>query len=355
MNRRGALKLMAGAAAAGLVSNVVRGADASAGERSQLGLVVYCCGLRRTAMKTAQPPIDLFEPARFLEHCRQVGAGGMQCSLAGLDDAAAKELRRQAEAAGMYLEATAGPPKNGADVERFEQEVKIAALAGALAIRTVIMPGRRYERFDSLDEFNEFAREGVRSLERAAGVVEKYRVPLAVENHKDFRSDQRVDQLETISSEFVGACLDTGNSVALLEDPVETATKLAPWAKSVHLKDQALAPYGDGFLLADIPLGQGCLPLKEIVEIIRREKPGIRFSLELITRDPLKVPVLTDKYWATFPDMPASELARTLRMAHRHANQNLQYPSGLSPERQVDLEDENVRASLTYARAELGI
>ena len=41
--------------------------------------------------------------------------------------------------------------------------------------------GRRYEYFDSLEKFREFEQRGIRSLELAAPIVEKYRLPLAVE------------------------------------------------------------------------------------------------------------------------------------------------------------------------------
>jgi hypothetical protein len=113
--------------------------------------------------------------------------------------------------------------------------------------------------------------------------------------------------------------------------------------------------YDEGFLLADIPLGQGFIDLKKIVEILKAEKPGIHFSLELITRDPLKVPVLTDKYWATFPDLLASELARSLKAVRDGATDNLQYVSQMTPEQQLAREDVNVRASLDYARDVLGL
>ncbi len=42
------------------------------------------------------------------------------------------------------------------------------------------------------------------------------------------------------------------------------------------------------------------------------------FALEMITRDPLKIPVLTKKYWATFDDsyspLPGRDLARMLEI-----------------------------------------
>ncbi len=123
----------------------------------------------------------------------------------------------------------------------------------------------------------------------------------------------------------------------------------------MHLKDQAVQPYDKGFLLGDIPLGQGCLPLKEIVQLLRREKPDLHFSLELITRDPLKVPVLEPSYWATFPQLPAQELADMLRFVHDHAQEKMQQVSSLSPDQRVELEQANIQQSLLYAHDQLGL
>ena len=138
-------------------------------------------------------------------------------------------------------------------------------------------------------------------------------------------------------------------------DPIELAKALMPWAKSVHLKDQAVSQYQEGFLLGDVPLGEGCIDLSQIVEIIRAAKPDIRFSLELITRDPLKVPCLTQKYWVTFPKVLAKDLAATLALVRNNPASNLQAVSSLSAEQQVELETANVRSSLRYARQALGI
>ena len=76
--------------------------------------------------------------------------------------------------------------------------------------------------------------------------------------------------------ERIGAAVDTGNSFALLDDPYDAIEALAPFAFSVHLKDQALREDADGFLLGDIPLGQGSFDLKRMVEILQRAKPDVR-------------------------------------------------------------------------------
>lgn len=324
-------------------------------KQSGLGLVVYCTRLRRDALRRKDPGRDLYSPATFLDHCINIGAGGMQVPLGIMTPQQTARLRESAEQAGKYIEAIVRAPFEPKDADRFDAELKTAKAAGALAVRTTIIPGRRYEFFDSLEKFREFDARGRRAVERAAPLCEKHRIPLAVENHKDHRDSQRLALFEHISSEFVGACVDTGNSFALLEDPIETVQRFAPWAHSVHLKDQALARYDDGFLLGDIPLGRGGLDLNAMVAILKKAKPTIRFSLELITRDPLKVPCLTKKYWATFPDVPGRELARTLRYVRDHESHNQQYISKMTPAEQLAREDANVAQSLAYAREVLRV
>jgi len=359
INRRTALRMTAAAAtiplsaAPSTLPSALAAADAQ--NKTAVGLVVYCCQIRRQAMRRDVPGLDLHQPLRFLKHVRRLGAGGMQCPLGILAPDEARQLRGFAESHDLFVEAIISPPKNENDLERFEAQMKTAVTAGAAAARTVIIPGRRYEYFDSLKKFTEFDARGRRSMELAAPIAEKHRLPLAIENHKDHRNHERVALLEHIDSEFVGACVDMGNSLALLEDPIETIKAFAPWAHSVHLKDQAVQPYADGFLLADVPLGQGLLDLGAMVQILQEKRPNVRFSLELITRDPLKVPVLTGAYWATFPDVLASDLARTLRYVRDGAADNMQDVTKMSPPEQLAREDANVRESLDYARDRLGL
>ena len=65
--------------------------------------------------------------------------------------------------------------------------------------------------------------------------------------------------------------------------------------------------------------------------------------------------VLTEKYWATFPDLPARDLARTLGMVRTHGAETLPEVGLLPPEEQLALEQANIEASIVYARDELGV
>ncbi len=103
----------------------------------------------------------------------------------------------------LFIDRIVNPPKDKADLGRFEAEIRTAAEVGALAVRTVIMPGRRYEQFRSLAEFKEFETRGRLMLERAAPIVTKHRVRWAVENHKDQRIDERPAIYKQLSCEFI--------------------------------------------------------------------------------------------------------------------------------------------------------
>jgi sugar phosphate isomerase/epimerase len=165
-----------------------------------------------------------------------------------------------------------------------------------------------------------------------------------------------IDVLKAISSQFVGVCVDTGNSIALLERPSETVSALAPFATACHLKDMGVESSADGFLLSEVALGDGFLDLAGIVGALKKARPGIRFSLEMITRDPLRIPCLTDDYWATLEKVPGRDLARALAMVQKHAGKEpLPRISKLKESEQLAAEDKNVRRSLEYGRAKLGL
>jgi hypothetical protein len=93
-----------------------------------------------------------------------------------------------------------------------------------------------------------------------------------------------------------------------------------------------------------------------MVRTIQAARPDVHFSLEMITRDPLLVPCVTEKYWATFGEVPGSALARTLTAIRAHRRTNpLPRISGLSDVERAALELEYVNRSIDYARTRLGL
>jgi sugar phosphate isomerase/epimerase len=330
--------------------------SAAGGRENALGLVIHSFAVRTAGERNRSAGERFSDPIRFLEHARSLGARGVQVGLGIRDEAGARALRERAEAASMYLEGIIALPRNEADVDRFEAEVRTARQAGAKVVRTVMLSGRRYETFSSLDAFRKFASTSEESLKLAAPVVARQDILLAVENHKDWRADELLAILKRAGNDHVGVCLDTGNSIALLEDPMDVIEALAPRSFTTHFKDMGLDEYRDGFLLAEVPFGTGILDLPRAVRILRAARPEIRLNVEMITRDPLRVPCLAANYWATFPDLPGRHLARTLSLvrAHRPSRPLPRISQRPRPE-QLQAEDDNIKSCLSFARERLGL
>ena len=307
-------------------------------------------GFAPDAFAVSRPPRTAIE---FLDHAYAVGGGGVQAELASLDPAYVRQVRRRLEELGMYLVVLADPPKEE-DLPRFEATVRAAREAGADCIRTACLIGRRYETFETLDQWKSFAADFRARLELAARVAEKHRFPIAVENHKDWTIDEMEPMLKEIGSEYLGVCLDFGNNISLLDDADELVDRLGPFAINAHIKDMGVEEYEEGFLLAEVPLGQGILNLKRTVGVLQKARPNIKFTLDVFTRNPLKIPCLTDKYWATFPERNGLFLARALSMVRKNKPAK-PFPilDGLDQAARLKLETYNVEQSLAYARTEL--
>ena len=344
---------MGGGIAASMLCARTWAAEPETPVKTRLGIDDFSYNIRSRAERDGYTPKVTRDPLTFLKYCHSLGAGGLQCPIGGRDEAYVKELRAYVEDNGLFIEDSVWLGGK-VDLEGFEVGVRGVKAAGATAIRG-FCGGRRYEQFDNRAQFDEFAKRSWDNIKSVAPIVEKHRIPLAIENHKDWLIPHMLKMLQRIDSEYVGVCIDTGNSFALLEDPMDVVTAYGPWAHSVHLKDMAVCEYDGGFLVADVVLGEGTLDLPKIVEIIRKAKPATRFSVEMATRNPLKVPCLGEKYWATFGDVPGVNLARALRYVRTHASDRSPLPNidSLSVDEQVKLEDQNVRKCLRYAAKHL--
>ncbi|MBL8206341.1 MAG: TIM barrel protein [Blastocatellia bacterium] len=281
---------------------------------------------------------------QFLERCHALGAGGVQTGLNG----DLKKLRTRADELGMYLEGMVSIPRNG-DMSGLEKSLADCQSIGVTVARAAMLSGRRYETFKTLKEWKDWVDQTLNALRLAMPIIEKYKVVVALENHKDWTLEDFLRLLRTYQSQYLQVCLDFGNNISMLDEPMELIEGLAPYAKSTHIKDMGVRPYADGFLLSEVPLGTGLLDLPKIVAIIQKANPQAKFSLEMITRDPLKVPCLTKAYWEVFPDRNGKYLAQTMKLVNEKASRDpLPTVDQLPREERAKVEEDNVKACLRY-------
>lgn len=348
MNRR---DFVAGLTAVAGARKLLGAVDAT---RCRFGICAFSCYQHWNAVQANLPCAKFHDVVGFYEYARGLGAEGIQNPLRTSDPAIARKLRTKVEEEGGYYEGDLKLPKSDTDLAAFESDVRLAREAGATIARSVFMGTRRYEVFKTMDDFRAFQAQAEKSLQLADPIVRKHGLKLAMENHKDHTADELAGMMRRISSEWIGVLVDTGNNLALLEQAEQTVATLAPFALSVHLKDMAVQAVEDGFLLSEIPLGTGTLNLPRIITTLRKAKPDIVFNLEMATRNPLRVPCLSENYFATFPERKTARLEPMMQWVKAHPP-TASPPSieGKAPPEIVLEEERNNRDSLAWMNQHL--
>ena len=308
----------------------------------------YAAGLWDYAPRE-NPPMSV---DHFLRKAAELNLDGVQlCDARHLDSLEygyVSEVRRKAESLGLYLELGT----SGTNPDHLQNMVRTAHVLGSQIVRTFLGKPRPTSTGAMAHMMSAAAAE----IRQALPVCERYRVSLALENHQDLTTEELLSLLELIDSPWVGVCFDTGNPLALLEDPLDSAAALAPLVRSVHFKDYQVVARSDGFLLVGCPLGDGIVDLQSVLEVLEREAPEANLNIEVYVGKHA-VPVLEDDYLRTFPDTSACALGRTLRLVRDHGlrrEPELPIERGAPEGEILAAEDELVLRSVRWAHAALG-
>ena len=292
----------------------------------------------------------------FLDLCVQFGAGGAQLDWSQLEShetEALTALRRRVERDHLTLELSV-PSSCLETPDAYSAMARTAAALGVTRLRVALLYGRRYESFKTHEEWTTWRAKWRETLTSMRSTIDRYPLLVGLENHKDLHAPELVELLHLLDSPRIGACVDFGNNISLLESPMDTMKALAPFAITTHLKDMAVKRTPDGFELSEVPLGEGILPLAEMIAELHARRPEAPLCLEMITRDPLNVPYKTDGYWIAIDRPSADVLTRFEQDVLGKAwTRDLPHISGRTPAEQVADEDANIRRSMDYARRTL--
>ncbi|RKX34351.1 MAG: hypothetical protein DRP71_07315 [Verrucomicrobia bacterium] len=249
-----------------------------------------------------------------LDRLEELGLSGLQININGpngrflggdpADRDHLRRVRRALDAKGFFVEIGG----SGTQPARLEWQLRLAASIGADVLRTLLVfsdsPATTFSR----------AR---RDLAPMLPLARDLGVRIAFENHEDVTAEELRTFLDEVDDPQVGACLDTGNDLAVYGDPLKAAALLAPRAISTHIKDQKLVRVGDTVYSLGVPLGSGDLPLKDqLAEILRagsldrllvQDTTGYAAVLNPFGRSDLK----SDSDYAGLPAFPDADAAAT--------------------------------------------
>ena len=240
-----------------------------------LGIDTYSYHLAFGAHPEFRPshPMDLFA---FIERASELGVNGFQIDpmhLGSREGHYLTAIRDDARSRGLFVEHGIMSVR----AEDITAGVEECSLLGAHVLRG-FLGFDRYRRSTDVRREIDHAED---QLRRSLPVLRDAGVRLAIENHGDLTSTELVELVERVDDPAVGICLDTGNALALFEDPLAAAERMVPFAISTHFKDCAVIPTGSGFMVTGASLGKGILPMDQLFRLIEEEGVVDRLILEI--------------------------------------------------------------------------
>jgi sugar phosphate isomerase/epimerase len=292
-------------------------ASLSAGEPAGVKLGFDTYSLR--AFRWKAPQLIEYAASQKLDTIQISSLGDYE----SLDPAYLAKVKDQAARAGIVLEGGTGcicPSshafnKNGPPArERVLEGLRVAKAIGATSMRCYL--GGSADRLGTvpIEAHIENTVQVFRSVRTEALDLG---VRIAIENHDgDMQAREVKTLIEAAGKDFVGSCLDTGNPLWVVEDPLVSLEVLAPYVVTTHVRDSVLFEHPRGAAGQWVVLGDGNVDFAGFTEQFRVACPGVAMQLEIITgRPPRVLPYLEADFWKAFPDARAGEFARFVALA----------------------------------------
>jgi 3-oxoisoapionate decarboxylase len=258
----------------------------------------------------------VISPEQLLDIAISTGLEGVELPASWLHGKDADSIARYAQERGLFITLET----EGYDPGKLAEAIDLSIRLGAGTIRTIVRGAKLGgDRRPLAGRWQSFLQEVLSGLREATVIAERAGVNLAVENHQDLASEELLWLCESIGSRRFGVTLDTGNTLATAEEPLDFARRVAPYIKNVHLKDYSIFLSDEGYHLMRCQLGQGVVDFPVLFEILAEVCPDVTMSVELGALEARHVRVLADDYWPDYPSRSAAQLARVLRFVQANA------------------------------------
>jgi sugar phosphate isomerase/epimerase len=311
---------------------------------------------------------DAFE---LLEYCAGLGVENVHFShpsnFSSLEKEYLGSLKYRADELGVTLEVGMGSidkyaasfdSGRGTGEEQLSEILHAARVVDSPIVRCYL--GSQADRLGPIP-IEQHIEECLRVLKAVSPVADELGIKIALENHGlgDLTSREMLALIGEVGADRVGVCLDTGNPVYCAEDPVAVAELLAPYTVTTHIRDSRVWSVPKGAMVQWVPIGEGGVDIRRIVQLLADSAPNPPLNLEIIV-DPIArlVPYFDPDadFWSMYPRALARDFARFVAFAQDGEPQPEKLPQPGLPEEETQLlERTNVQQSVIYCREVLGI
>lgn len=263
-------------------------------------------------------------PLGLMDASQEMALAGVEFPLSALvpsfdgkwveTDGANVDLVAELERRGLKIVADYGALLD-TDAEALRTYLRTAAKAGANVVRAVLSHILCGDRRKLAGGWEAHLSDIAGRLIEVLPLAEELGLSLAVENHQDATSADLLRLYEmTGQSPAYGVTLDTGNPLAVGEDPVEYAERIAPLIRHIHAKDYTIHFASEGYRLVRCAAGDGVIDFSAILNIARSNGHEILPAIEVAAQATRTIPLLESDWWACYPPSPVTHLIPALRI-----------------------------------------
>lgn len=280
-----------------------------------------------------------------------------------LDDAALRDVRRRADAAGLALYAGGWSicptsrtfKKNwGSAEEHLRLGLRVAKTLGSPVFRVILgnLEDRRTE-----GGIRARIADTVAVLKACRRDAQAAGVKVAVENHAgDLHSWELRDLIESAGSDWVGANIDTGNGLWTLEDPMDVLETLGPVTICSSLRDGMVWTTPEGAALQWTACGEGLIDWKRFSARWAQVCPAVPIMIETISGGPRPLAYKSPDFWLHYDKRP-DRLAKFEALAKRGKPPPV-FKAPAGPEGRIatqNFQKSEIEKSIAYLRREIGL
>lgn len=195
--------------------------------------------------------------------------------------------------------------------------IRCAGDLGANYVRLALTPILCGDRAAAGQKWYELVASVRDKLERYAPMAEQAGIVLLIENHQDFTSSELVGFCDEFGP-AVRIVFDMANTFPVAESPLDFTRVIAPYVRHCHVKDYRVQFTDEGIRLVRCPSGDGCVPFKEMFDILGEHNDEMIACIEIGALEARHVRLLMPQWWHFYPPKEAEAFAACLLAARRN-------------------------------------
>jgi sugar phosphate isomerase/epimerase len=273
--------------------------------------IAYASGLSWSGAPEPNP--DALTPAQIVDLTADSGLSWVEMPtrmLVGSAPEALDALHAHAEERGVRFVVAGSRVRAAELIEGLRVATKIGAPVVRCVLSSILCGDRR--GFEGGWRAHLDATE--RELEQIVPEAERLRVAVAIENHQDADSEDLLRLCRRFESRYLGVTLDTGNPLAVMEEPLEFARRIAPYLRHAHLKDYRVYPAPNGFRLARCAMGAGVIDFPALFELFDAQEWPVTRNIEMGALRARQIPMLESSWWDEFSPRAAQHTLGALSL-----------------------------------------